>query len=524
MRELTLGARKSTAFPRIHLRACLVMLCLVLDVRVCNAAQDLVVQGFGGLPSGPGKIRVVAGRDPVLEISSNDASTAFVRSLSLPAQRLAGYLVTMSCEVSADNVSAKPESWNGIKVAAHIAYPGGETWPQANVPVGTFATRRVFVRFQVPENATEVSVRFGLEKVTGTVRFSGLSIVRGERFARAAAAPSDQPIFTGHDDVPRLRGAMVDPKITESDIDTFAGQWHGNLIRWQLLCEVPGANGPAADFAAYDAWLDGALAKTDLVLGWAARHHVKVVLDLHTPPGGKGWSTGSLFVERAAQKHFVEVWRKMTQRYKGNTTIWGFDLVNEPDDDDTAPDCQDWQGLSLIGARAVREIDPSRTLIVEPPKSGSAVGWTYFNPLPLEHVVYSFHMYDPLRFTHQGVIFKDGAALPYPGTIEGKTWNREALREAMQPAIEFARRYRVQMYVGEFSAVRWAPGADRYLADVTGIFEEQGWDWSYHAFREWQGWNLELGPKRDDLNVSATPTARFEVIERLWKMNQPAAP
>ena len=37
----------------------------------------------------------------------------------------------------------------------------------------------------------------------------------------------------------------------------------------------------------------------------------------------------------------------------------------------------------------------------------------------------------------------------------------------------------------------WAPGAAQYLEDCIAVFEEYGWDWTYHAFREWQGWSLE---------------------------------
>ena len=132
-------------------------------------------------------------------------------------------------------------------------------------------------------------------------------------------------------------------------------------------------------------------------------------------------------------------------------------------------------------------------------------------------------MYQPGRFTHQGVLFPKNPPVSYPGVIDGKMWDREALLANMQPALGFARRYRVQMYVGEFSAARWAPGADRYLADATSIFEEQGWDWSYHAFREWQGWSLELGDDANDLAPAAVPAARFEVIESLLKLNQPPA-
>ncbi len=33
--------------------------------------------------------------------------------------------------------------------------------------------------------------------------------------------------------------------------------------------------------------------------------------------------------------------------------------------------------------------------------------------------------------------------------------------------------------------------AVRYLRDVTGIFNRHGWSWTYHAFREWDGWSVE---------------------------------
>ena len=56
---------------------------------------------------------------------------------------------------------------------------------------------------------------------------------------------------------------------------------------------------------------------------------------------------------------------------------------------------------------------------------------------------------------------------------------------------EFQLRHGAKIYCGEFSAVAWAPGADQYLRDCIDMFEEYGWDWSYHAFREWDGWSVE---------------------------------
>ena len=56
---------------------------------------------------------------------------------------------------------------------------------------------------------------------------------------------------------------------------------------------------------------------------------------------------------------------------------------------------------------------------------------------------------------------------------------------------DFQLRHNARIYVGEFSAIAWAPGAADYIRDCIDVFEEYGWDWTYHAFREWDGWSVE---------------------------------
>ena len=79
----------------------------------------------------------------------------------------------------------------------------------------------------------------------------------------------------------------------------------------------------------------------------------------------------------------------------------------------------------------------------------------------------------------------------YPGVIGGKHWNKEELRKTLAPVREFQQKHRAKIFCGEFSAIIWAPGADQYLRDCIDLFEEYGWDWTYHAFREWNGWSVE---------------------------------
>ena len=108
-------------------------------------------------------------------------------------------------------------------------------------------------------------------------------------------------------------------------------------------------------------------------------------------------------------------------------------------------------------------------------------------------------------------------AYRYPGEIDGKRWDKAQLEAALKPVVEFQRKYGVHIYIGEFSAIRWAPdgSACRYLKDLIDIFEAHDWDWSYHAFREWDGWSVEHGSDPKDhsrAQVAHRPRATAAVV------------
>lgn len=335
------------------------------------------------------------------------------------------------------------------------------------------------------------------------------------------------PPFTGHD-LPRLRGAMISPDIDAAGLRVLGREWNANLIRWQLIRR--GRAGQPSSLEDYDAWLEGELKKLDAALPLCREIGLYVVVDLHSPPGGKGTSGGyvgsddRLFTDPACQAKFVQVWQRIAARYKGAQPIWGYDLVNEPVEDSVAEECDDWQGLAERAARAVRAIDPARTILVEPASWGGPSGLNDLVPLPISNVVYSVHMYLPHAFTHQGV-YGSGPAYRYPGVIEGKQWDKAQLEAAMQPVIDFQRAYGVHIYIGEFSAIRWAPdeSAYRYLKDLIEIFEAHGWDWSYHAFREWSGWSVEHGSDRSNTKPSAEPTNRQRLLRHWFAQNRKPA-
>lgn len=438
---------------------------------------------------------------------------------ALPVERIRGCTLRCTAMVMAQDVSAAPQPWNGVKFMLAIETPGRKLWPQADIAEGSYDWRRASFTPRIPPDATSVTLCLGLEEVTGAVCFDDLRI-SVSRPPPPRPSPRPGPLFTGRG-VPRLRGAMVGPHLDQAGLAVLGRDWNANLIRWQLIRHGrPGEPGRLDD---YDSWLDAELARLDALLPACERLGIMVALDLHSPPGGKATVSGylgsddRLFTDPRAQDHFVEVWRRIAARYKGRKVIWGFDLVNEPVEEFVEDGCLDWHDLAERAGRAIRAIDPDRTIICEAPPWGSPDSLAEFTPLDLPNVVYSAHMYVPGEFTHQGVHDKSAKPVDYPGVINGKQWDKAALEAALRPVIEFQRAHNVHIYIGEFSAIRWAPGdsARRYLADVIDLFEQHQWDWSYHAFREWQGWSVEHGSDPAITTPATEPTSR-ELLLRHW--------
>ncbi len=445
-------------------------------------------------------------------------------TLPLPAGELRGHKLLCAANVRAESVSAKPQPWNGIKLMLIIESPRGKEWPQADIPAGTFPWRRAAFSARIPADASAVTLLVGLEAVTGKTWLDDIVITVAKPPAAPAPKAAAGPPFKGHE-LPRLRGAMIHPDIDAASLRVLGQEWNANLIRWQLINYV-GA-GKRLPLEKYDAWLDGELAKLDAALPHCERFGLRIALDLHSPPGGKGTASGyagsddGLFAERACQDKFVEVWRRMAARYKDAKPIWGFDLANEPVEGLIEEGCDDWHDLAERAAKAVRAVDPQRTLIIESPNWGGPDGFRDFEPIDVPGVVYSVHMYMPAAFTHQ-TLFGTGGGRKYPGEIDGTVWDKARLQAALAPVIEFQKTHGVHIYVGEFSAIRWAPGdsAHRYLADLIDIFEAHGWDWSYHAFREWNGWSVEHGSDRNDSAPAATPTDRQRLLREWFARNK----
>lgn len=429
--------------------------------------------------------------------------------LPLPLDRLRGARLRFEARVKAEDVAKPPQPWSGVKFMLHTVGAAGAQWPQQNDVWGTFDWKSVGFVAAVPKDATEADLMLGLEATTGRVWFDNIRVTV-ETPPRPPRRAGSHPVYKGHT-LPRLRGAMIgtggDPKTLAENLRVLGTQWKANVVRWQLVWN--GSEAGLRDPAAYDAWLEKSLTTLDQMLPVCRQAGLLVVVDLHTPPSG-------LFTEKRGQDQFLAVWDKIARRYRGQPAVWGYDLLNEPHEGLVPERLMDWHTLVTQAAQRVRAIDRKHALIVEP-MDGAPDELEYFEPLPVAGVIYSVHMYLPHTFTHQGVLPGKPIGVRYPGLIDGEQWDQSRLRRALKTVVDWQRDYGEHIYIGEFSAIRWAPdnSAYRYLRDLIDIFEANGWDWTYHAFREWPGWSVEYGPDPQATAPSPEPTDRERLL-RAW--------
>ena len=439
---------------------------------------------------------------------------------AIPAERVRGKRLRVSANIKAKGVSEPPRPWNGIKCMLQIVASGETQWPQQNLPGGDFDWRRAMFLAAIPADVQQVFLILGLENVSGDVWFDDVTI---EDVGTRQKPPSleNQPVFKGHN-LPRLRGAMIGPKVTNEDLLEFGQTWKANHIRWQLIWGgFPRSPADQVGVKEYRQWLESALARLDEALPVCRQAGIMVTVDLHTPPGGRNRASECrMFEVPEFQEAFLQIWEEIARRYKDSDVVWGYDLVNEPVEGAIPTGMLNWQELAAETARRVRAIDARHAIIIEPAPWGSPASLDLLEPIDVPGIVYSVHMYIPHSFTHQGV-YDNPTGVVYPGTIEGRWYDRETLRKALTPVMKFQQEFGVHIYIGEFSAIRWAPGdsAYQYLRDCIEIFEENGWDWAYHAFREWDGWSVEHGPDPKDRNRTAEPTDRARLLQSWYSKN-----
>ena len=235
-------------------------------------------------------------------------------------------------------------------------------------------------------------------------------------------------------------------------------------------------------------------------------------------------AANTLFTSEKSQEDLLNLWRQLSAFLKDRSCDWvAYEFMNEP----VAPEHEQWNKLVAKVHKALRALEPQRTLVVGSNMWQGHETMKYLKvPEGDKNIVLSFHYYNPMLLTHYGAWWSPLCAaykgkIHYPGVLVSKedfdaapaeikdqlkpfteqVWDINKIREQFKDAIEAAKKYDLQLFCGEWGV--YEP-VDREIAynwyrDVLTVFDEFNiawttwcydadfgfWDQQRHCFKDY---------------------------------------
>jgi endoglucanase len=234
-------------------------------------------------------------------------------------------------------------------------------------------------------------------------------------------------------------------------------------------------------------YLETGFERLDRVVQWCSKHHLYAILDLHSV---QGWQNSDWHCDNSSrhtffwqhphfQDRFIALWEEFARHYKGNATIAGYNVMNEPvcnapagrfyDDREYKTD---WDTFNRVYRRVVqhiRVIDPDHIIFLEGDLFSSR--FEKMDAPFADNLVYSSHNYASPSYDPRQI----------PVSTEQRKQNVQRQREIFlaHEGTRYMQRYNVPLWVGEFGA-----NGDCGLEDQVSIFEEYGAHWTIWTYKD----------------------------------------
>lgn len=238
-------------------------------------------------------------------------------------------------------------------------------------------------------------------------------------------------------------------------------------------------------------------------IGWCQKYGLNMILDLHKTAGyafdvRNGEDPDIFFHDKKLQQRFIRLWEEFAKRFGKFHEMLAFELLNEIVNPTVY---KEWNAIAKRAIEAIRRYAPDSYILVGGVNYNSVKSVPQLDLPYDEKIVYNFHCYEPLVFTHQKAYWMEGMTkdfhMSYPASLEeyrekSSRFAKEAmgaiyaeglkgigteLFEALfQEAVETAEARNVPLYCGEYGVIDQAPLEDtiRWYQDIHDVFQKYG--------------------------------------------------
>jgi endoglucanase len=243
-----------------------------------------------------------------------------------------------------------------------------------------------------------------------------------------------------------------DVYIAKDDIDFIKAAGFNTIrvpLNWRLFIE-PGTDA-AADRFEGPGWV-----LLDRLVQWCHEAGLRAILDLHAAPGGQtganhddGPGFPLLFYVPRYRALTIALWQKLAERYRDETAILGYDVLNEPISSysDVGYLNPQLEPLYRDIVTAIRSADPNHVVLLD--GAQWSTNFAVFGRPFDGNVVYTYH----------------------------KFW-ANATRDALQEYIDFSNRWNVPIMIGETGE-----SSDAWNAGFRQLHERFNIGWCFWTYK-----------------------------------------
>lgn len=241
----------------------------------------------------------------------------------------------------------------------------------------------------------------------------------------------------------------------------------------------------------------------DNCVRWCETYGLHMIIDLHKTYGYTfdPLDHGDLeefFSNDKLQERFMKLWREISKRYASHSDTVAFELLNEI----VSPSVtESWNDIANRTIAAIRESAKDSYVIYGGVRYNNVTSVKLLAKPYDDKVVYNFHFYEPLVFTHQKAYWVEGMTpdfeIGYPDTKDIYAEKSDMLKQDLAgalnefslervdrgfmdamiaPAVQAAEKNDAYLYCGEYGVIDQAPLPDtlRYFEDIHATFEKYG--------------------------------------------------